>query len=158
MYVTHLSCSACHTTYEPNRLYNLCSECDKPLLVHYDLTRAASTLTKAALSGRPASLWRYQEVLPVVHDTNRISLGEGWTPLLHAQRLGAQLGMPHLYIKDESLNPTGSFKARGMAVAISMAKELGVQKLAVPSAWFSDVDTAVADVCSSKHPLRVNDP
>jgi threonine synthase len=84
--------------------------------------------------GRPASLWRYREVLPVEHEKHVTSLGEGWTPLVHARHLGEQLGMPHLYIKDESLNPTASFKARGMAVAVSMAKELGAEKLAVPSA------------------------
>jgi len=95
---------------------------------------ALATLTRAALVGRSASLWRYREVLPVEDEQHVISLGEGWTPLAHARQLGEQLGMPHLYIKDESLNPTASFKARGMAVAVSMAKELGAQKLAVPSA------------------------
>ncbi len=134
MNVSHLSCSACHQQYEPNRLYNLCQQCEKPLLVHYDLDRVAHTLDTQALVSRAANLWRYREVLPVEQEDNIITLGEGWTPLVHAQRLGKQLGMPRLYIKDESLNPTASFKARGMAVAVSMAKELGVSKLAVPSA------------------------
>ena len=132
MNVSHLSCAACGQTYPPNRLYNLCEQCQKPLLVHYDLDRAA--LSTRHLADRPASLWRYREVLPVEHAENVISLGEGWTPLLHARRLGRQLGLSRLYIKDEALNPTASFKARGMAVAVSMAKELGVKKLAVPSA------------------------
>ena len=134
MNVTHLSCSACDRQYEPNRLYNLCQRCSKPLLVHYDIDRVATTLTRVALTTRTATLWRYREILPVEQEENVISLGEGWTPLLHAQRLGAAYDMRHLYLKDESLNPTGSFKARGMAVAVSMAKELGVRKLAVPTA------------------------
>ena len=132
MNVSHLTCAACGQTYPPNRLYNLCRQCQKPLLVHYDLDRVA--LAPPQLADRPASLWRYREVLPVEHAENVVSLGEGWTPLLHAQRLGRQLGLSRLYIKDEALNPTASFKARGMAVAVSMAKELGVKKLAVPSA------------------------
>jgi threonine synthase len=103
-------------------------------MVAYDLKRAAETMTRERLAGRVASLWRYREVLPVDDDKNILSLGEGMTPLIKAERLGAELGMSDLYIKDESLNPTASFKARGMAVAISMAKELGASKLAVPSA------------------------
>jgi threonine synthase len=115
-------------------LLNLCRECGKPLLVRYDLERAGSTLTKESLVARRADLWRYREVLPVDEDKNIVSLGEGWTPLLRARRLGKQIGFDELYIKDESQNPTQSFKARGMSAAVSMAKELGAQKLAVPSA------------------------
>jgi len=102
--------------------------------VRYDLERARSILTKESLPGRRADLWRYREVLPLEDDENLISLGEGWTPLLDARRLGAHLGLSELYIKDESQNPTQSFKARGMSVAVSMAKELGATKLAAPSA------------------------
>ena len=134
MNVTHLSCSACATSYAPHQLHNLCTQCGKPLLVHYDLERAAATLQQDLLPARPANLWRYREVLPIVQADNIVSLDEGWTPLLHAHRLGEQLGMLRLHIKDESCNPTGSFKARGMALAVSMAKELGVKNLAVPSA------------------------
>src|SRR6185436_19621210 len=133
MNVTHLYCSACAKEYEARNLINLC-ECGKPLMVAYDLERASATLTRESLAGRVASLWRYREVLPVDEEQNILTLGGGMTPLLKANRLGAQLGMNNLFIKDESLNPTASFKARGMAVAISMAKELGVNKLAVPSA------------------------
>jgi threonine synthase len=133
MFVTHLECSKTGKTYEPNKLYNL-SEAGKPLLVRYDLAKAAETMTKESLKDRVSSLWRYREVLPVVHDENIVSLGEGWTPLLHAKRLGVQVNLPHLFIKDESPNPTGSFKARGQTTAISMAKELGVKKLAIPTA------------------------
>src|SRR5215813_8689850 len=133
MYVTYLKCSKTGKTYEPNKLYNL-SDAGKPLLVRYDLERAAKVLTKDNLKRRVSSLWRYREVLPVVNDENIVTLGEGWTPLLHARRLGEELGLPELFIKDESPNPTGSFKARGLGVAISMAKELGVRKVAIPTA------------------------
>ena len=133
MNVTNLYCSACGTSYEPRKLYNLC-ECGKPLMVAYDLEAAARTLTRESLAGREPSLWRYREVLPLDDERNRLTLGEGMTPLLKAQRLGETLGLSDLFIKDEGVNPTGSFKARGMAVAVSMAKELGVKKLAVPSA------------------------
>jgi len=133
MNVTHLYCSSCGRKYEARKLINLC-ECGKPLMVAYDLERAAATLTRETLAGREPTLWRYREVLPVDNEENVLSLGEGMTPLIKAARLGSELGMNNLFIKDESLNPTGSFKARGMAVAISMAKELDVKKLAVPSA------------------------
>jgi len=134
MNVTHLECAACHLRHEAQGLLNLCRECGKPLLVRYDLERAGNTLTKESLVTRRADLWRYREVLPVENDENIVSLGEGWTPLLHARRLGKQIGFEELYIKDESQNPTQSFKARGMSAAVSMAKELGAKKLAVPSA------------------------
>lgn len=134
MNVTHLECAACHLEHEARRLLNLCRQCGKPLLVRYDLGQAARTLTRESLIARRPDLWRYREVLPVDDDANVVSLGEGWTPLLHAERLGKQIGLDKLYIKDESQNPTQSFKARGMSAAVSMAKELGVQKLAVPSA------------------------
>ncbi|MEA2204744.1 MAG: threonine synthase [Blastocatellia bacterium] len=134
MNVTHLECAACGLRHEAQRLHNLCTSCGKPLLVRYDLDRAAATLTKESLRDRGSDLWRYREVLPVEHDENIVSLGEGWTPLVRASRLGKQLGLDNLFIKDESQNPTQSFKARGMTTAVSRAKELGARKLAVPSA------------------------
>ena len=133
MNVTHLYCSACAEKYEPHKLYNLC-QCGKPLMVEYDLEKAATTLTKESLNSRVATLWRYEEVLPVANKTNRLTLGEGFTPLQKAETLGTKYGLKNLFIKDESLNPTQSFKARGMSVAVSMAKELGVRKVAAPSA------------------------
>lgn len=132
--VTHLECSACGTHYAAGELHNVCTACGKPLLVRYDLVRASRSLTRDSLSLRRADMWRYREVMPVENDANIVSLGEGWTPLLHARRLGESLGMSALHIKDESLNPTQSFKARGMSAAVSMALELGVKKLAAPSA------------------------
>ena len=135
MNVTHLECANCAKTYEGGELHNLCIECGKPLLVRYDLKKAAQILTKNSLSSRESSLWRYREVLPVENLENIVSFGEGWTPLLKADRLTQTLPFQlDLFIKDEGQNPTQSFKARGMTAAISMAKELGVKKLAVPSA------------------------
>ena len=134
MHVKNLECSFCHREYEARRLQNVCTECGKPLLVRYDLKRIAKFLTRQALYARRSDLWRYREMLPVRREDNIVTLGEGWTPLLPARRLGASLGMSHLLIKDESQNPTQSFKARGMSVAVSMARELGAKKLAVPSA------------------------
>src|SRR5258705_13559134 len=134
MNVTPLECATCHLEHEARRLLNLCPESGKPLLVRYDLKRAQNALTKESLIRRPPDLLRHREVLPVEDDANIVSLGEGWTPLLRAERLGNKLGIDRLYIKDESQNPTQSFKARGMSAAVSTAKELGAQKLAVPSA------------------------
>ena len=134
MHVKNLECSFCHRDYEARRLQNVCTECGKPLLVRYDLKRIAKFLTRQALYARRSDLWRYREMLPVRREDNIVTLGEGWTPLLPARTLGASLGMSHLLIKDESQNPTQSFKARGMSVAVSMARELGAKKLAGPSA------------------------
>jgi threonine synthase len=146
MHVTKLECSFCHREFEARRLHNVCTECGKPLLVRYDLKRIAKFLNRQALYPRRADLWRYREVLPVRREDNIVSLGEGWTPLHHAKHLGAALGMSELYVKDESLNPTQSFKARGMSVAVSMAKELGVKKLAAPSA--GNAAAALAAYCA----------
>jgi len=135
MNVTHLECANCHKIHEANVLQNLCVECGKPLLVRYDLHRAAENLTKDSLIHREPTLWRYREVLPVENAENIVSLGEGFTPLLKTDKLAATLPIKlNLYIKDESTNPTQSFKARGMTAAVSMAKELGVKKTAAPSA------------------------
>jgi len=131
--VTHLECARCGKHLEPARIHNLCT-CGSPLLVRYDLRQAAQTMVRERMASRKPTLWRYREVLPVARDSSILSLGEGFTPLIHAQRLGKRLGLPNLYLKDESLNPTGSFKARGLAVAVSMANELGIRKLAMPSA------------------------
>ena len=131
--VSHLECARCATKFEPGKVYNLCT-CGSPLWVRYHLRRVAGKRWRNRLASRPPSLWRYREVLPVTQESSVVSLGEGLTPLIHAQRLGERLGLANLYLKDESLNPTGSFKARGLAVAVSMARELGIKKLAIPSA------------------------
>jgi len=134
VHLTHLACTLCGKQHDATIPQNVSPCCSKPLFAHYDLAAAARTLTKDALRTRPKSLWRYREVLPVRNDTDIVTLGEGMTPLLPAPRLGARHGMASLYIKDEAQNPTGSFKARGMTTAVSMAKQFGTRKLAVPSA------------------------
>lgn len=135
MFLTHLVCSSCGAQHDAQRLQNLCTKCQKPLLAKYDLKAISRKLTRQKLRARAdRSLWRFRELLPLLHNVDPISLGEGGTPLLRADRFGGQLGFSDLWIKDESMNPTQSFKARGMSVAVSMAKHLGATKLAVPSA------------------------
>ena len=131
MFVTHLSCTSCGLHHQWARLQNLCTACQKPLFPTYDLAAVGRVLTREALTAREKSLWRYREVLPLPADVEPITLGEGGTPLLRAARFGGGLD---LWVKDEAQNPTQSFKARGMAVAVSMAKYLGATKLAVPTA------------------------
>jgi threonine synthase len=133
--IIELECSACGKKYDAAIEQHLCT-CGKPLLARYDLRRAAATLTLENLKSRPRTLWRYAEVLP---NDPPVSLGEGMTALVHAERLGASIrcgqeGLQRLYIKDEGLNPTGSFKARGMTTAVSRAKQLGAKALAAPTA------------------------
>ncbi|HEV2348392.1 MAG TPA: threonine synthase [Terriglobia bacterium] len=131
--ISHLDCARCGNRFDAGKIYNLCS-CGSPLLVRYRLSRDIGTRLRESLRDSPHSLWRYREVLPVTQDASIVSLGEGFTPLLHAERLGKKLGLTHLYLKNEAVNPTGSFKDRGMALAVSMARELGTTKLAAPSA------------------------
>ncbi len=128
----HLECAkpACAKKYSHLELRNLC-DCGGPPLARYDLAQAAKSLTREALGGRPLTMWRYAEVLP---PGPHISLGEGMTPVIHAQRLGEWLGLSNLFVKDEGLNPTGSFKARGLAAAVTCAKNLGAKTLAIPTA------------------------
>ena len=125
-----LECSACARKYDASKEQHLCT-CGQPLLARYDLQRAAGTFTLETLKDRPRNLWRYAEVLP---PDPPVSLGEGMTPLVHAKRLGASVGLENLFVKDEGLNPTGSFKARGMSAAVTRAKQLGVKALAAPTA------------------------
>jgi threonine synthase len=134
VHLTHLTCTLCGKTHDATVPQNVSACCGKPLFAQYDLAAAARTLTKEALRTRGKSLWRYREVLPVRNERDMVTLGEGFTPLLAAPRLGEKHGMASLFIKDEAQNPTGSFKARGMTTAVSMAKQFGARKLAVPSA------------------------
>ena len=133
MSLTHLDCTRCGRTFEPGRLLALCP-CGGPLFARYDLDRAARDMRPGHLDLREPSLWRYREVLPLGDLHRRISLGEGFTPLLDAPLLGARLGLPRLQIKDESVNPTGSFKARGLCLAVTMARALGASDVCLPSA------------------------
>jgi threonine synthase len=132
MYLTHLACPRCGTEYDSERLQNLCA-CGSPLLARYDLAAVASAIDPARIAGRPADLWRYRELLPIRHDKHITSLGEGWTPLWQASRYGALIGLDRLLVKDEGLVPTGSFKARGAAVGVSRAIELGARHVAMPT-------------------------
>ena len=133
-YLTHLECSECSHIYSARELHNLCQECGAPLWVRYDLDRARRELDRDSFASRPASLWRWLELLPIDDLSQRVDLGEGGTPLLKADRIGAQLGFDDLWLKDEGRNPTGTFKARGMAVAVTRAKMLDVKEFVVPTA------------------------
>ncbi|RQX15620.1 threonine synthase [Micromonospora ureilytica] len=140
MYLTHLDCPRCGKEHAADRLQNLC-ECGSPLLARYDLPAVAKAVTPERFPLRPADLWRYRELLPVADPRHVTTLGEGWTPLLRAPAYGAEIGIADLMVKDEGLIPTGSFKARGAAVGVSRARELGVERIAMPtngnagSAW-----------------------
>ena len=131
-FVTHLECSMTGERYEADRLHNL-SEGGWPLLVRYDLDAVRGALTKDSLSARPTDLWRWRELLPVRRADNVVSLGETATPIVPLPATGARIGLGDLSVKDEGRLPTGSFKARGLVMAVSMAKELGVTKIAMPT-------------------------
>jgi threonine synthase len=135
MFLTHLTCTSCGLRHKWTQLQNLCTACQKPLIATYDLEKVRRVFTREGLTVRSEkSLWRFREVLPLPVNIEPVSLGEGGTPLLLAKRFGKKCGIENLWIKDESQNPTQSFKARGMSVAVSMAKYLGLTQLAAPSA------------------------
>ena len=133
-FFTHLECSVpCGAdAYDPRVEQHLCT-CGAPLLARYDLD-AARSWTKASLAGREANMWRYRELMPLFDGEQPLTLGEGWTPLIHTRRLGESLGLERLFVKDESLNPTNSFKARGLSAAVTRAAHLGARVMSVPSA------------------------
>jgi len=132
--LTHLACSFCSATYAPDQLTTTCPVCGKVLFARYDLAAAAHAMTPQALPLRPWNLSRYAEILPLQNPESAPTLGEGGTPLHDAPSLARQFGFDRLLIKDEGLNPTGSFKARGLAMAVARAKELGATTVAIPSA------------------------
>ncbi len=132
--LTHLECSQCGKRFDAHRLQTFCSSCQAPLLARYDLEKVARTLKPQVIADRPRGLWRWAELLPVQQEANRVTLGEGDTPILELKRLAASLGIEHLFLKDESLNPTGTFKARGLAMAVSRARELKARALVIPTA------------------------
>jgi threonine synthase len=131
-FVTHVESALDGTRLPADRVQTL--HRDRPLWVRYDLAAAGRSLTKEALADRPPTMWRYRELLPPADDSSIVSLGEGMTPLVPCARLGAHFGLDRLWIKDESRLPTGSFKSRGLAMAISMARQFGVRRLAIPTA------------------------
>jgi threonine synthase len=131
--LTHLECSLCGKRHDAAQPSNLC-DCGGPLLARYDLETARKSWNREWIKAGPSTMWRYAPVLPVRKVSSIVSLGEGMTPLIRTERLGARLGAANLWVKDEGLNPTGSFKARGLSCAVSMAVELGIQRVAIPSA------------------------
>ena len=133
-YLDHLECTHCGKTYSHAQIMRTCPDCEKVLFARFDLARMKREVDRGDLDGRPASMWRFSELLPVQDERNVVSLGEGGTPLLEAKNLGKKLGLKALYIKDEGLNPTGTFKARGISAAVSKAMELGLRRFSMPSA------------------------
>ncbi len=131
--LSHLECSRCRKTYDAGKAYNLCG-CGGPLLARYDLAKVREGWSREWLANAPSNMWRYTPVLPVSRPSALVTLGEGMTPLVPLGRLGMRLGLRQLWLKDEGLNPTGSFKARGLSCAVSMAVELGIRAVGIPSA------------------------
>ncbi len=129
-----LVCSWCRESFDAGQLQSVCSKCDSPLLAEYDTSRLSQQLDRKTIGSRPTGIWRWAELLPVEDRALRYSLGEGDTPLLPLHRLGERLGLEELLLKDEGVNPTGTFKARGLAVAVSRAAELGVREFVIPTA------------------------
>ena len=145
-FVTHLECSYTGKTYPADQLQGL-SEAGKPLLVRYDLEGLAKAVSKQDLTARLPEFWRYREFLPVRKSSNVVRLGEVMTPLLPAAKLQREYGCGEIIIKDEGRLPTGSFKARGLALAVAMAKELGVKRMAMPTN--GNAGAALAAYCSA---------
>ncbi len=133
-FLKHLECSNCKETYPYNVAHNVCLKCGKPLFARYALEQLTDRWNPNQLQSRPYTMWRYKELLPICDEANIVSLGETVTPLIRAKNLGEQFGLTELWIKDESRLPTGSFKARGLTMAVSKAKELKIKNLAIPSA------------------------
>ncbi|MDA1137340.1 MAG: threonine synthase [Planctomycetota bacterium] len=133
-FLSHLECTNCSETFSCDEIHTTCPACKKVLYARYDLASAKRQFSKEDLAIRPPDMWRWFELMPVRNAGNVVTLGEGHTPLLHASVLGRQHGTSKLFIKEEGLNPTGSFKARGLSAAVSKAKELGVTSIAIPSA------------------------
>ena len=151
MAATHLECTRCGAAYPSEQLWRLSPCCEKPLYARYDLAALRAHFQPDALTGREPTLWRYADVLPLRDPAHRLSLGEGFTPLLAALRLADALGMRRVWIKDEGQNPTGSFKARGLALAVARARELGVRAVAIPSAGNAGSATAAYAAAAGIH-------
>ena len=133
-YLTRLDCPECDQSFDADELHSYCQDCASPLLARYDLDGIRENLAPDRIKDRPRGMWRWSELLPVRGSNFRATLGEGDTPLLSADRLGAALGLQHLSIKDEGSNPTGTFKDRGLALAVARAFELGVREFVIPTA------------------------
>jgi threonine synthase len=133
-FVSHVECTVCGHRHDPKRVLSVCDQCGQMLAVRYDLERVKSSLTKDALRSRPPGMYRFRELTPLAADEEPVTLGEGGTPLLPLPRLAAHLGLRHVWGKDEGQNPTGSFKARGLGMAITKARTLGARGFIIPSA------------------------
>jgi len=133
-FLTHLECSACGRKFDPAAVHTYCADCNKPLLARYDYERARAEWDRRDLAARPADMWRYVELLPVLRQENIVTLGEGMTPMFPLATLGKKYGLENVLVKDEAQIPTASFKARGLGMAVSKALELGVEKVAIPTA------------------------
>lgn len=133
-YLTHLECPECGKHFSADELQTICTDCNSPIFACYDLESLKGSLTKEEIRLRPKGIWRWAELLPVRKPSFRITLGEGDTPLLEAPRLAQSLGLQNLLVKDEGLNPTGTFKARGLQMAVARAVELGVREFVIPTA------------------------
>ncbi len=145
-YLRHLECTACGARYSPRDVHTVCQACGKVLYARYDLERARSEVRREEVATRAPTMWRYREVMPVESPASIVSLGEGMTPILPLPAVGRRLGLRHLFVKDEGLNPTGTFKARGLSAAVSKARELGVRAVAMPSA--GNAASAAAAYCA----------
>ena len=145
--ISHLECTYCDMTFSANEIHKLCPEddCGKVLFPRYEIDRSKSQKIINDLKNRHPNMWRYKEFMPVRDDNNIVSLGEGFTPILKCERLSYDLGT-NIILKDESLNPTSSFKARGLSSAVSKAKELGINKFSIPSA--GNAGGALAAYCA----------
>jgi len=132
-FVTHLVCSSCDTKHEAGVEQHVCTSCGSPLLVEYDLDRMRDAVRREEVEEREPTMWRYRELLPLRDDRNRVSMGEGFTPLVRVDALAAELGLRNLWLKDDGQNPTGTFKARGASCGLSLAKELGIREVSMPS-------------------------
>lgn len=131
-HISRLVCPKCKNEYNPNEIQTLCS-CGTPLVAKYDLESAKESYTKESLVRRDPTMWRYHELLPVADPSSITSLGEGMTPLLKTERLGENLGLMNLMVKNEGINPTGTFKSRGASAGVSKAKELGISSITIPT-------------------------
>ncbi|HKV46087.1 MAG TPA: threonine synthase [bacterium] len=145
-YLHHLECTHCHAQCSADELHNVCPRCGKVLFPRYDLDRVRAEVSREQFAGRELTMWRYRELMPVDDPANVMTLGEGMTPLLPLRRVGKRLGLNHVFVKEEGLNPTGSFKARGLSAAVSKAKELGVRVASMPSA--GNAGSAAAAYCA----------
>lgn len=133
-FFSHLECGYCNKLLDKSKIWNLCPDCGKPLLARYDIESARKNFRKEVLTEREKTLWRYFEMLPVSNRKYQLSLGEGFTPLIKAENLGSEINMTNIYIKEEGVNPTASFKARGLCMAVSKAFEFGIKEVSIPSA------------------------